>query len=214
MVSRWCGAEERRGKTDESMDIRVVQRVYDANVTLATNQEEPRYFDRRRDTLRGSFYNVKSSMKLSALFLTVALVSGCTATHAAPKRPWRVEVATDGGFAGRGIGKYALDSAATATARLMNGTECTFALTTEELARFESILAQARPERWRESYVTENTCCDRILYELIWDEADDKRSTRWIDAPLPMPADLVALTNAIVGGDATSIRMLAAERCK
>ncbi|MGZ5443966.1 MAG: hypothetical protein ACXW5U_18045 [Thermoanaerobaculia bacterium] len=153
-------------------------------------------------------------MKLSALFLTVALVSGCTATHAAPKRPWRVEVATDGGFVGRGIGTYALDSDATATARLMNGKGCTFTLSADELERFESILAKARPGRWKESYVPENTCCDRILYKLTWDEADDKRSTRWIDAPLPMPDDLVALSNAIVGGDATSIRMLAAERCK
>lgn len=42
----------------------------------------------------------------------------------------------------------------------------------------------------------------------------DPRTTRWIDAPLPMPANLVALSSAIVGGDATSIRMLAAERCK
>lgn len=192
----------------------MVQRVYDANVTLATNRKETRYFARRRDTLRVSFYNVKSAMKLTASLLTVVLVSGCTATYAAPTRPWRVEVATDGGFTGRGIGTYALDSDATATARLMNGKGCTFTLSADELANFESILANARPDRWKESYVTESTCCDRILYELTWDDADGERSTRWIDAPLPMPDDLVALSNAIVGGDATSIRMLAAERCK
>jgi hypothetical protein len=190
----------------------VVQRVYDAVQRLATNRAKPRYFDRRfRDIVCG-FYNVKSSVKLSAILLM--LLVGCTASHAAPKRPWRVEVKTDGGFAGRGIGTYVLGSDASATAELMNGKGCTFTLSADELSRFESILATARPETWKESYVTENTCCDRILYDLMYEEAGERRTTRWIDAPLPMPADLVALSNAIVGGDATSIRMLAAERCK
>lgn len=157
---------------------------------------------------------MKNALTLSAILLTVVPASGCTATHAAPTRPWRVEVATSGGFVGRGIGAYALDSDATATARLMNGKDCAFTLSADELKHFESILAKARPGRWKESYVTESTCCDRILYGLTWDEADERWSTRWIDAPLPMPADLVALSSAIVGGDATSIRMLAAERCK
>ena len=158
------------------------------------------------------FYNVKNAVKLSAILLLV--LSGCTASYAEPKRPWRVEVKTDGGFAGRGIGTYALDSDAKATAVLMNGNACTFTLSADELGRFESILARARPDRWKESYVPENTCCDRIFYDLTYDEAEKQRTTRWIDAPPPMPADLIALANAVVGGDATSIRMLATERCK
>lgn len=155
---------------------------------------------------------MKNQVKLFAIVLLC--LAGCTASYAAPKRPWRVEVKTDGGLAGRGIGTYALDSDAKVTAELMNGKACSFAITADELERFETVLANARAERWKDSYVTENTCCDRILYDLTYDEAGTLRTTRWIDAPLPMPADLVAVTNAVVSGEATSIRMMATERCK
>jgi hypothetical protein len=205
VVSRWCFAEERRGKTVAWIVIRVVQRVYDVVPMPATKR-------RNRGILIAGLYDVKNRPQISTLLL-IALI-GCTASHAAPKRPWRIEVKTDGGFAGRGIGTYALGSDAKASAVLMNGSSCTFTLSSDELARFEAILGKARPDRWAESYVTENTCCDRILYDLAFTEADDVRTTRWIDAPLPMPADLVAVASAIIGGDATSLRMMATERCK
>jgi hypothetical protein len=152
---------------------------------------------------------MKNAAKLSALFLI--LLSACTATHATPKRPWRVEVTTTGGLAGRGAGDYAVDSDGKVTARLFNGRECSF---TTSVAGIEALLAKARPGKWKESYVPENPCCDRIEYTLTYDEAGAKTSTKWIDDPLPRPADLVALADAIVGGDATSIRMLAAEQCQ
>jgi len=154
-------------------------------------------------------YNVKNAVKLSALSLI--LFAGCAASHAAPKRPWRVEVTTSGGITGRGTGNYAIDSDGKVVARLFNGRECTF---TTDAGGIEAILAKARPNDWKESYVPENTCCDRIEYTLTYDEAGVKKTTTWIDDPLPMPADLVALSDAIVGGDAASIRMLATERCK
>ena len=155
---------------------------------------------------------MKNPVKLSAISLL--LLASCAASYAAPKRPWRVEVKTDGGFAGRGIGTYAVDSDADVTATLMNGSACSFTLTADELEDFEIVLGRARPDRWRDSYVPESTCCDRILYDLTYDAAGDVWGTRWIDAPLPMPADLVAVTRAMVSGDPASIRMLATERCK
>ena len=180
----------------------MVRRVYDACVRLATNRVETRYFDAR-------FYKVKNAATFSAILLI--LLAGCTATHATPKEPWRVEVTTTGGIAGRGTGDYAIDSDGKVTARLFNGRECTFTTSPQPIA---ALLANAKPKEWNESYVPENPCCDRIEYTLTYDEAGVKTTTKWIDDPLPMPDDLLAVSGAIVGGDATSIRMLAAERCK
>lgn len=160
-----------------------------------------------RDSVR-EFYNVKTPVKLSAILLL--LLAGCAASHATPKRPWRVEVTTAGGIAGRGTGDYAIDSDGKVAARLFNGRDCTF---TTSAAPIEALLAKARPQEWKASYVPENACCDRFEYTLTYDEAGEKTTVKWIDDPLPMPDDLVALSNAIVGGDATSLRMQAAERC-
>lgn len=180
----------------------MVSRVYDARLRLATKRAKWRYFDR-------GLYNVKITVKLSALFLL--LVTGCTATHATPKEPWRVAVTTTGGITGRGTGDYAVDSAGKVTARLPNGRPCDFTISPDRIA---SLLANAKPDAWMESYVPENPCCDRFEYTLTYDEAGATKTTQWVDDPLPMPADLVAIANAIVGGDATSIRMQATERCQ
>ena len=152
---------------------------------------------------------MKSPVKLSAILLVLFI--GCTATHATPKKPWRVDVTTTGGIAGRGTGDYAIDSDGKVTARLFNGRECSFTTSPDAI---EALLAKARPKKWKESYIPENPCCDRFEYTLTYDEAGAKTTVKWIDDPLPMPADLVALADAIVGGGATSIRMQATERCQ
>ncbi len=153
---------------------------------------------------------MKSSVKLSALLL-VLLLASCTASYAAPKRPWRVEIKTDGGFIGKGIGTYALNSDGKATVTPISGRECTFDM---DVAPIEKILAHAKPREWKDSYVPEDPCCDRVHYALTYDEAGVKTVTEWIDSPLPMPKDLVELSRAIVGGDPTSVRMMASERCR
>jgi hypothetical protein len=158
---------------------------------------------------RREFYNMKSPVKLSALLLL--LFAACAASQAAPKRPWRVEVTTTGGIAGRGTGDYAIDSDGNVTARLIDGRSCTFKTSPNNI---EAILTKARPSEWKESYLPENPCCDRFEYTLTYDEAGVKKTTKWIDDPLPRPADLVALANAIVGGEPSSIRMLAGEQCR
>jgi hypothetical protein len=156
---------------------------------------------------------MESAMKLSRIFLPLLFVTACAAARSAPERPWTIEVSTTGGFTGRGIGTFAIDSDGKVSVRKMNGDPCRYEATPEEFERIEKLLAAARPRKWRESYVPENSCCDRILYSMTVDEAGDVRGTRWIDAPPPMPADLVALANAIVGGE-DSIRADSAERCR
>lgn len=152
-------------------------------------------------------------MKLSRILLALLFVTACAAARSRPERPWSIEVSTSGGFSGRGIGRYAVDSDGRVRVTKMNGDDCSFELTNEELGDLETLLAKATPRKWRDSYVGQNTCCDRIIYSLTLDEAGDVTKTRWIDAPPPMPADLAALANAIVGGE-DSIRADSAERCK
>lgn len=152
-------------------------------------------------------------MKLSRIFLVGMIVAACAAARSRPERPWRIEVSTSGGITGDGIGTFAIDSGGKIAIRQMNGTECAFEAAKEELDRIETLLGQARTERWRESYVPENSCCDRIEYALTVDEAGEVAKTRWIDAPPPMPQDLAALADAIVGGQ-KSIRAQSAERCR
>jgi hypothetical protein len=155
---------------------------------------------------------MKTPVKLSA-FSLILLIVACTATYAGPKRPWRVEVTTSGGFAGHGTGDYAIDSAGQVTAKLFNGRQCTFTAAAEDVDRIEELLARARPREWKDSYEPKETCCDRFAYTLTYDEAGTVTETRWIDHPLPMPKDLAALADAIVGGGDNSIRMLATRRC-
>lgn len=152
-------------------------------------------------------------MKLSRIFLSMMLVTACAAAGSAPERPWRIEVATSGGIAGRGIGTFAIDSDGKIAIRKMNGEACSYDATKEELARVETLLGNATPKRWRASYVPENSCCDRIEYAMTVDEAGEIAETRWLDAPPELPKDLNALGDAIVGSE-TSIRAQSVERCR
>jgi hypothetical protein len=152
-------------------------------------------------------------MKLSGIVLSVFLTAGCAVSGTRPVEPWRVEVATSGGIAGRGMGTYAVASDGNVTATLSDGRSCSFALSSGELRGIADRLRDARPSSWKPSYIPANPCCDRFEYVLTLDEAGTITKTKWIDDPLPMPADLEALANALVGGE-KSIRSLAIERCR
>lgn len=152
-------------------------------------------------------------MKGSGLLLSVILFTSCAASNASPSEPWRIAVTSSGGLAGRGTGSYAVASNGIVNATLFNGSACTFRLTAEELARFVALLAASRRSEWKESYIPENPCCDRFEYILEVDEGGAVTMAKWIDDPLPMPAGLSALSDAMVGG-AQSIRALSADRCK
>ena len=153
-------------------------------------------------------------MKLSRILLSVLFLTACAAARSTPERPWRIEVATSGGIAGHGVGTFAVDSdGLVRVQKPRSDAECTWTLGDEELNDLEILLGRAMAGSWSDSYVPKNSCCDRIHYTLSVDEAGDVRTTRWIDAPLPMPEELSALTNAIVGGEG-SIRVESGERCR
>lgn len=150
-------------------------------------------------------------MKLSRVIVALLVVMACTA--AAPREPWSVEVTTSGGLTGRGLGSWKISSDGTIEVRRMDGNVCTLSASDAQLRAIGRLLAEARPERWKESYVPENSCCDRIEYSLEVVEAERVATTRWLDGPPEEPKDLRALANAMVGAE-RSIRADGAERCR
>ena len=137
-------------------------------------------------------------MKLSVIAAMLLMLS-CAASGTGPAEPWSIGVTSSGGIAGRGAGSYSINSAGEIAVTSMNGKSCTFRATDEELTRFRELLTKARPETWIGSYIPKDSCCDRFEYELTLDEAGKKGTVKWIDDPAPMPADLQALTDAMVG---------------
>lgn len=125
--------------------------------------------------------------RMVSLFLLLTLASCTTTTEV--QRPWTLELATTGGIAGRGVGTIRIDSEGTATVG-----ECVSNV--PDLERFESLLAGAHA--WRESYVPENRCCDRIEYTLTLQMGGKTHRTVWIDDPLPLPNDLSAMRDALI----------------
>ncbi|HYH06963.1 MAG TPA: hypothetical protein VEK11_07860 [Thermoanaerobaculia bacterium] len=150
-------------------------------------------------------------MKLS--FLTMMILTACAASHTKPKTPWRIDLVTSGGFAGKGNGNYAISSDGKITITSMGGKVCTFDAAADELAKFETLVANAKPADWKESYIPENPCCDRFQYDLTLDQDGAKRVTRWVDDPDPMPQDLAAIAAALTGPDG-SLRVRYQERCR
>jgi hypothetical protein len=172
----------------------------------ATKRTFSRYFER-------GIYNVENAMKLSGVLLSLVVVANCAAGRPPLKKPWRVEVQSSGGLAGRGMGTYAINSDGKLDATLPNGRPCSATIESGRLRELEKVLGETQPAAWKDSYVPENSCCDRFEYSLTFDEAGKETRTRWIDDPSPMPPDLEALTQAIIHGP-RSIRVQAAELCR
>ena len=141
------------------------------------------------------------------------LTSSCAASRTQPIEPWSVGVTSSGGIAGKGAGSYAIDSTGKISVTTMTGRSCTFQATDDEMNRFRTLLTNARPDSWKASYIPKDPCCDRFEYELTLDEAGVKHTVTWIDDPQPMPKDLTALTNAMVGG-AESLRVTYGDQCR
>ncbi|HEX9982528.1 MAG TPA: hypothetical protein VGF69_04630 [Thermoanaerobaculia bacterium] len=142
--------------------------------------------------------------------LCLFLLTACAASQStAPDTPWRAELATSGGFSGRGLGNLSIDSDRKLTLTTMTSKSCTFDATAEELATFGRLVGTANAEGWAASYAPENECCDRIEYLLTVDEAGKVGKTRWIDDPKPLPADVTALAQAFA-----KLRETYAPRCR
>jgi hypothetical protein len=152
-------------------------------------------------------------MKLSLLTMMVLTACAASPSKPAPKTPWRLELVTSGGIAGRGNGNYAVDSEGNIAITTMTRNVCNFKASEEELARFNTLVAAATPDQWKENYLPENPCCDRFQYDLTFDHAGAKHVTTWVDDPAPMPRDLAAIADALTGG-VDSLRVRYQDRCR
>ena len=186
--------------------IGVVRGVYDATMKRARKCA-------KAPSLARFLYNVETAMKLSIVATLMLLMLSCAASQTKPAEPWSIEVTSSGGLAGRGAGSYAIDSSGRISMTTMMGKSCTFTASEEEMRRFTELLTNARPETWAASYIPKDPCCDRFEYELTLDEAGTKHTVRWIDDPEPMPNDLAALTNAMVGPP-PSLRVTYGPKCQ
>jgi hypothetical protein len=163
--------------------------------------------------LTNKLYNSETAMKLSVMIAMMLMTLSCAASRTRPIEPWSIAVTSSGGLAGKGAGSYAIDSTGKISVTTMLGRSCTFQATDAEMSRFRELLTNARPESWQASYIPKDPCCDRFEYELTLDEAGTKRTVKWIDDPEPMPNDLKALTNAMVG-PAPSLRDSYGAQCQ
>jgi hypothetical protein len=139
-------------------------------------------------------YNMENAAMLSrfGMLMTLMLTVACAAAPAKVTRPWRVEFVTSGGISGRGVGNVVLDSDGKLEVTTIARKSCSFEVTPAELNEIEQLLADTRPERWG-SYVPENRCCDRVEYTLTY----RKGAAEWIDAGLPLPEDVLKLSQAM-----------------
>jgi hypothetical protein len=177
--------------------------VYDGGITRARN------CGKAQDNVL-KIYNRENAMKLSAA--AVLLLVACAASQSTAMKPWRIDVTTSGGITGRGNGGWGIDSDGKVSARTMSGRSCTFEATAEERQRFDTLLANARPDTWKDSYVPEDNCCDRIEYRMTVVRGGEERKIVWIDDPLPMPKDLEAIASAVTG-TAPSLRTEYGGKC-
>jgi hypothetical protein len=154
---------------------------------------------------------------LLAAFTAILMASCSAAPHAeqgdVASKPWRIELTTAGGIAGKGTGALTASSTQDLTLTSMTGKRCEFTLTDTETGTISTILEDAAPSAWSQSYVPEDPCCDRIEYEMTISIGGEIHSVVWIDDPLPMPEDLRKLVNAITAGP-DNLRAKYAERCR
>jgi hypothetical protein len=156
--------------------------------------QEIAYF---RASFACKLYNMENARMRSQFAVLVPLILfGCALTPV--KRPWKLELMTSGGFTGRGLGSITLDSAGPIELKMANGKRCTLSATEDELKRYDALLGHSDPHAWRDSYSPENKCCDRIEHHLRLSTEKKLYETEWISAPLPMPEDLVAISDALL----------------
>lgn len=127
--------------------------------------------------------------------LMFAACAGSATTQA--DAPWRLELTSSGGITGRGLGALTIDSKGAVVLKTVRGKTCELRESDDALRRLAAEVQAATPERWAESYVPENNCCDRVEWTLVFERGATKRETRWIDDPKPMPRDLAAIVRTL-----------------
>jgi hypothetical protein len=144
-------------------------------------------------------------MKMMALALFLMLLgcdsttgpSAATTSEPAMRGDWRVEVATEGGIAGKGLGSVAI-APPTVSARDL-ARSCDGTLADDEQARLASAAGAAKPEGWKSEYVRpENPhgYADQIRYTLTLTRGQEKHATSWYEETrAQLPSDAASLYN-------------------
>ena len=139
-------------------------------------------------------YNVENARTLSLL---IVLLAACAASPPPEPQPWRVEVTSSGGIAGKGAGSMVADSEGTVTVTTIARKTCPGRLSETELRRLADAIAKAKPEEWQPLH-PEDICCDRIEWSLALEIGGKTHTFTWIDDPkLALPPDLRTLTQVL-----------------
>ena len=156
--------------------------------------------------LRPKLAALNPRMKFLPLLLFASLA--CSSASA-PSRDWQIEIKTDGGFTGRGVGSVTVTADMVAAKDFQR--PCDREPSEEERERFARLVVAADPERWQESYRRKENpgYADQIRYTLRLVRGEDERSVFWYDETMPqLPKDLRALHDA-----AWTARRRAIEEC-
>ena len=122
----------------------------------------------------------------SLLLLTV--FAACSAKPVT--QPWKLELTSSGGFTGRGVGSFTLDSTGAAVTTTLDGRTCTLRVPDATVQKIASALATRT--RWTESYMPKNQCCDRVTWTMKIDVGGVPRTLRWMERSKDMPRELNA----------------------
>lgn len=125
--------------------------------------------------------------------------SSPVSTPSAKQESWKVEIMTDGGITGKGLGSVQIDSSGHVVAAFM-ARHCDGQLTPEESAALSAAQAGAMPGSWRSSYATPgvpNGHPDEIHYSLVLTRGAKSYTTSWYgESGDTLPADLAGLRAA------------------
>jgi hypothetical protein len=140
-------------------------------------------------------------MRMTTLALLLILM-GC-GTNSSPQataegsvsKGWKIEVTTEGGLTGRGLGSVVIEPPAVEARDFNRG--CQGSLDEREAQTLGSAVAAAKPSEWKTEYVRpENPhgYADMIRYTLSLTRGSESHSTSWYEETrAKLPADAAAL---------------------
>jgi hypothetical protein len=142
-------------------------------------------------------------MKMTTLALLLILM-GCgtnsttsTTAEETVSNGWKIEVATEGGLAGRGVGSVVIEPPAVDARDFNRG--CKGSLDEREAQTLGSAVAAAKPSEWKKEYVRpENPhgYADMIRYTLTLTRGSESHATSWYEETRSkLPPDAAALYN-------------------
>ena len=141
-------------------------------------------------------------------FLLLAFAQSGRQRPVTPSTPavsdWKIEIKTDGGFAGIGVGGLTVSSDGTLTITLMSSKKCTYQLTASELQSVSAAVNNARPAAWLECYSfadVKSHCCDLVRTTMTLSERGNRDvfTTSWLTGAPAFPIDLESLVDLLRG---------------